>query len=128
MVDGSASEIDHYAVRDVRPTDLGPLFQLDHDCRVASGRIGPRDQDVESLRREWQLELDEDALVAEIAQLKHLREGTKRVAPGRDFGWRRPIPEFLEEAIAELVRQARLHRVADELGARALVEMHLVRS
>ena len=48
----------------------------------------------------------------------------ERVAPGRDLGRRRPVAELVEEAVGELVGEACLDRVRDELLGGALVEVH----
>ncbi len=119
-----AAVVDRHAVGDVGAADLGPLLELDDDGRVAL-RVWVRagDQDVEALRRERQLELDEDALVTKVGQLENVGHRREGVAPGRDLGWRRPIPELVEEAVREHVREACLCRVGDELFAGALIEV-----
>ena len=73
--------------------------------------------------RERQLELDEDPLVGQVRELEDVRHRAQRVPPGRDLGRRRPVPELVEEAVGELVREACLRRVGDELLGRALVEV-----
>ena len=124
VVDDAAAEVDRHAVGDVRPTDLRPLLELHDDRRVAGGRVLARDEDVQASRGERQLELDEDSLVGQVRQLKHRRHGAERVAPRRDLGRRRPVPELLEEPIGKLVGEPSLGRITDELLGGALVEVH----
>ena len=119
-----AAVVDGHAVGDVRAADLGPLLELDDDGGVAP-RVGfePVIRTSRRLERERQLELDEDALVGQVGELEDVRHRAERVAPGRDLGRRRPVAELVEEAIGELVREARLGGVGDELLGRALVEV-----
>ena len=120
-----AAVVDRHAVGDVGAANLGPLLELDDHSRVALRvRVGAGDQDVEALRRERKLELDEDPLVAKVGQLEDVGHRSERVPPRRDLGGRRSIPELVEEPVREHVRNTRLGCVGDELFARALVEMH----
>ena len=96
VVDEPPAEVDRHALGDVRTLGRGPLLQL-----------------------------DEDALVAEIGQLEGVRHRAQRVVPGRDLARRRLVPELLEEPLGELVRKGRAHRIADELLGRAPVEMQV---
>ena len=123
VVARAAAVVDGDAVGDVRPADLGPLLELDDDGGVAGGRVRAGDQDVEALGRERQLELDEDPLVGQVGELEHARHGAERVAPGRDLGRRRAVAELVEEAVRQLVGEARLRRVRDELLRGPLVEV-----
>ncbi len=69
-----AAVVDGDAVGDVRAADLGPLLELDDDGGVAL-RVGVRagDEDVEPLRGERHLELDEDPLVGQVGDLEDVR-------------------------------------------------------
>ena len=125
VVDLAAAHVDRHAVGDVRAPDGRPLLELDDDGGVAGGRVLAGDQDVEALRGERQLELDEDALLAEVAELEDLGHRAERVLPGADLGQARLVAELLEEPLGELVREPRLHGVRDELLAGALVEVHV---
>jgi hypothetical protein len=80
-----SAEFDGDAVGDVRAADFGPLLELDDDGRVACRRVRAGDQDVEALRGERQLELDEDPLVGQVGQLEHARHGAERVLPRTDL-------------------------------------------
>src|SRR6266513_1303517 len=54
------------------------------------------------------LELDEDALVAEVSHLQDVGHSGERVTPRRDLGGCRPIPELVEEPIRKQVGEASL--------------------
>ena len=121
-----AAVVDRHAVGDVRAADLGPLLELDDDRGVAGGRVRAGDHHVEALATSAAASARRGSPWSRrSAILQDVRHRAKRVPPRVDLGQARAVAELVEEPVRELVREARLHGVGDELFAGALVEVQL---
>ena len=101
-----------------------PLLQLDDDGRIAQVGVLACDHAVEPLAGHRELVFEQDAVIVELGVVQDLRHGAQRVPPGVDLGGRGLEAKLPEERILQLLRDAVVHAVADEVGREAGVELH----